>query len=46
MILSMLELEGAAIGGRFPLEPVLDALPWNSDGLIAAIAQQHGTARC
>ncbi len=43
MILSMLELEGAAIGSRFPLEPVLDALPWNSDGLIAAIAQQHGS---
>ena len=43
MILSMLELERAAIGSRFPLEPVLDALPWNSDGLIAAIAQQHGS---
>lgn len=39
----MLELEGAAIGSRFPLEPVLDALPWNRDGLIAAIAQQHGS---
>ncbi|QHF47806.1 phosphoribosyl-AMP cyclohydrolase [Pseudomonas sp. S35] len=43
MSLSMLELEGAAIGSRFPLEPVLDALPWNRDGLIAAIAQQHGS---
>ncbi|VVM44970.1 Phosphoribosyl-AMP cyclohydrolase [Pseudomonas fluorescens] len=43
MNLSMLELEGAAIGSRFPLEPVLDALAWNSDGLIAAIAQQHGS---
>lgn len=31
------------MGSRFPLEPVLDALPWNSDGLIAAIAQQHGS---
>ncbi len=43
MKLSMLDLEGAALGSRFPLEPVLDGLPWNSDGLIAAIAQQHGT---
>jgi len=41
MTLSMLELEGAAGGSRFPLAQVLDALPWNSDGLIAAIAQQH-----
>ncbi|VVP89657.1 Phosphoribosyl-AMP cyclohydrolase [Pseudomonas fluorescens] len=37
----MLDLEGAAVGSRFPLEHVLDALPWNSVGLIAAIAQQH-----
>ena len=43
MNLSMLELEGAAIGSRFRLKPVLDALAWNSDGLIAAIAQQHGS---
>ncbi|NMX58772.1 phosphoribosyl-AMP cyclohydrolase [Pseudomonas sp. WS 5146] len=43
MTLSMLDLEEAALGSRFPLEPVLDALPWNSDGLIAAIAQQHGS---
>ncbi|MGH8452119.1 phosphoribosyl-AMP cyclohydrolase [Pseudomonas sp.] len=43
MTLSMLDLEKAALGSRFPLEPVLNALPWNSDGLIAAIAQQHGT---
>ena len=43
MNLSMLELEGAAVGSRFPLEPVLDSLPWNSDGLIAAIAQQHSS---
>ena len=41
MSLSMLDLEGAAVGSRFPLEHVLDALPWNSVGLIAAIAQQH-----
>jgi phosphoribosyl-AMP cyclohydrolase len=43
MTLSMLDLEKAALGSRFPLESVLNALPWNSDGLIAAIAQQHGT---
>ena len=41
MTVSMLELEEAALGSRFPLEHVLDALPWNSAGLIAAIAQQH-----
>lgn len=43
MTVSMLELEEAALGSRFPLDPVLDALAWNSDGLIAAIAQQHGS---
>ncbi|MFC6298672.1 phosphoribosyl-AMP cyclohydrolase [Pseudomonas sp. CCM 7893] len=43
MTLSMLDLEEAALGSRFPLDSVLDALPWNSDGLIAAIAQQHGS---
>ena len=39
--LSMQDLESAAVGSRWPLTGVLDALPWNSDGLIAAIAQQH-----
>ena len=39
--LSLLDLETAALGSRWPLTAVLDALPWNSDGLIAAIAQQH-----
>ncbi|WP_025131565.1 phosphoribosyl-AMP cyclohydrolase [Pseudomonas sp. PH1b] len=39
--LSMLDLEQAALGSRWPLTAVLDALPWNSAGLIAAIAQQH-----
>lgn len=43
MSLSLLALEAAALGSRFPLEQVLDALPWNGDGLIAAIAQQHGS---
>lgn len=39
--LSMLDLESASLNSRWPLAAVLDALPWNSDGLIAAIAQQH-----
>jgi phosphoribosyl-AMP cyclohydrolase len=43
MSLRMLDLEGAALGSRFPLDQVLDALAWNSDGLIAAIAQQYGS---
>ena len=43
MSLRMLDLEGAALGSRFPLDQVLDALAWNSDGLIAAIAQQHAS---
>ncbi|OLF51267.1 phosphoribosyl-AMP cyclohydrolase [Pseudomonas chlororaphis] len=41
--LSMLDLETAPAGSRWPLAEVLDALPWNADGLIAAIAQQHDT---
>jgi phosphoribosyl-AMP cyclohydrolase len=36
-----LELEQAYLGERRPLVDVLDAIPWNDDGLIAAIAQQH-----
>ncbi|WDG48319.1 phosphoribosyl-AMP cyclohydrolase [Pseudomonas chlororaphis] len=39
--LSMLDLESAPLGSSWPLTSVLDALPWNADGLIAAIAQQH-----
>lgn len=38
-----LELEQARLGDSRPLAEVLDAIPWNADGLIAAIAQQHGT---
>ena len=38
-----LELEQAGIGDSRPLAEVLDAMPWNADGLIAAIAQQHDT---
>lgn len=36
-----LELEQAGLGDNRPLAEVLDAIPWNADGLIAAIAQQH-----
>lgn len=36
-----LELEQAGLGDSRPLAEVLDAIPWNTDGLIAAIAQQH-----
>lgn len=36
-----LQLEQAERGERRPLEAVLAAIPWNADGLITAIAQQH-----
>lgn len=35
------ELEAAQTGGSVPLARVLDALPWNADGLLPAIAQQY-----
>lgn len=35
--------EASLAGNRLPLAAVLDSLPWNADGLIAAIAQQHDT---
>ncbi|BBB30753.1 phosphoribosyl-AMP cyclohydrolase [Neptunomonas japonica] len=38
-----LQLEQAEIGQTRSLAAVLDAIPWNSDGLVAAIAQQHDT---
>lgn len=38
-----LELESYALGHSKPLSEVLDAIPWNADGLMAAIAQQHDT---
>ncbi|VVN97662.1 hypothetical protein PS723_02383 [Pseudomonas fluorescens] len=44
--LSMQDLESAALGSRWPLTDVLDALPWNSDGLIAAIARNTTAVRC
>ncbi|SFP54561.1 phosphoribosyl-AMP cyclohydrolase [Pseudomonas borbori] len=36
-----LQLEHAGLGDSRPLSEALDAVPWNADGLIAAIAQQH-----
>ncbi|MEC9483313.1 MAG: phosphoribosyl-AMP cyclohydrolase [Halomonas sp.] len=36
-------LETAATGTHQPLGDVLDALRWNADGLVPAIAQQHDT---
>ena len=37
----LLESEMRAAGTRLPLREVLEGLPWNKHGLIAAIAQQH-----
>lgn len=36
-----LKLEQAQLGESQPLHEVIAAIPWNQDGLIAAIAQQH-----
>ncbi|GAB2593476.1 phosphoribosyl-AMP cyclohydrolase [Nitrincola alkalisediminis] len=36
-------LEEADQSDSFPLEDILSAIPWNQDGLIAAIAQEHDT---
>lgn len=36
-----MKLENAKRGERQPLAAVIDAIPWNDDGLITAIAQQH-----
>lgn len=35
------DLEKASLGHTLDTEHVLSAIPWNSDGLIPAIAQQH-----
>ena len=35
------QLEALATGDSLPLAEVLDALPWNADGLLPAIAQQY-----
>ncbi len=34
-------LERMKVGEGLPLEEVLEALPWNADGLLPAIAQQY-----
>lgn len=34
-------LETAAPGDRLALDALLDAMPWNEDGLVPAIAQQY-----
>lgn len=39
----MKESEKFKLGESLPLKRVLDSLPYNSDGLIPAIAQQHDT---
>ncbi len=39
----MKESEKFKLGESLPLNQVLDTLPYNSDGLIPAIAQQHDT---
>lgn len=35
------ELERAAYDARYPVETILDAIAWNADGLLPAIAQQY-----
>lgn len=37
------KLENFRCGAHQPLIEVLDAIPWNSDGLITAVAQQYNT---
>jgi phosphoribosyl-AMP cyclohydrolase len=37
------DLERRPSGESVPLEQALAALPWNADGLLPAIAQQHDT---
>lgn len=35
------QLEKLPAGGSLPLQQVLEALPWNADGLLPAVAQQY-----
>ncbi|WP_457673445.1 phosphoribosyl-AMP cyclohydrolase [Thiolapillus sp.] len=37
------QLEKGQVGDSVPLAQALDEIPWNADGLIPAIAQQHDT---
>ena len=39
----MKETEKMKVGESLPLDTVLDSLPYNADGLLPAIAQQHDT---
>jgi len=39
----MKETEKLKVGESLPLDGVLESLPYNNDGLIPAIAQQHDT---
>ena len=39
----MKETEKLKVGESLPLDGVLDRLPYNADGLIPAISQQHDT---
>ena len=41
--MSLKQTEKLAVGEGLPLSEVLDRLPYNTDGLIPAIAQQHDT---
>ncbi|MFC3285295.1 phosphoribosyl-AMP cyclohydrolase [Litchfieldella rifensis] len=35
------QLEKAPLGARRPIAEILDAIAWNADGLVPAVAQQH-----
>lgn len=39
------QLEAAPSGARQPLKAVLDAVKFNSDGLVPAVAQQYDTSQ-
>jgi phosphoribosyl-AMP cyclohydrolase len=41
--MSLKRTEKASLGARFALTQILDELPYNADGLVPAIAQQHDT---
>jgi phosphoribosyl-AMP cyclohydrolase len=39
----LLRHESAPVGESSPLTAVLDGLPWDENGLVVAVAQQHDT---
>jgi phosphoribosyl-AMP cyclohydrolase len=41
--MTLKHIERAKLGKRFALAQILDDLPYNADGLVPAIAQQHDT---